>query len=87
MGAAETIPFEHRAIGAEEVGQLFGLSARTALETIVCKPTFPKRISNKPAAWIAGEVLAWRDANRVSPRGRRPRSGSRSAANVDHDGR
>lgn len=80
MSAAEKIPFEHRAIGAEEVGLLFGLSPRTVLESIACRPTFPKRIGNKPATWIAGEVLAWRDANRVLPKGRRPRS--RSTAKV-----
>jgi len=73
MGAAEAIPFEMRAIGAEELGALFGVAARTALETIACKPTFPKRISNKPATWIAGEVIAWRDANRVTPKPRRRR--------------
>lgn len=79
MSAAEQIPFEHLAIDAECIGKMFGLSGRTVLETIACRPSFPARVSNKPATWIAGEVIAWRDANRALPRGRRPRSGNRSA--------
>lgn len=76
MGAAENIPFELRALNAEEVGVLFGMSARTVLEKIACLPGFPARLTVKPATWIAGEVLAWRDANRASRplRRRRPRS-------------
>lgn len=78
MGAAENIPFELRAIGAEEVGTLLGLAARTVLETVACRPDFPVRISMRPATWIAGEVLAWRQANRAGQPTRRRRSGSKS---------
>jgi len=77
MGAAEQIPFELRAIGAEEVGALLGLAARTVLETVACKPGFPARLTMRPATWVAGEVLAWRDANRVGRPGRRRKSDSR----------
>lgn len=79
MSAAEKIPFELRAIGAEEVGELLGLAARTVLETVACRPDFPVRISMRPATWIAGEVLAWRDANRAGRRDRPRRRGSKTA--------
>ena len=66
------IPWELRAIGAEDVGLLLGLSPRTVLETVACKADFPMRLTVRPATWVAGEVLAWRDANRVGvPKGRR----------------
>lgn len=78
MSAAETIPWELRAIGAEEVGLLLGLSPRTVLETVACRADFPLRLTMRPATWVAGEVLAWRDANRVGrqarPRQRRNRT-------------
>lgn len=66
------IPWELRAIGAEDVGLLLGLSPRTVLETVACKADFPMRLTVRPASWVAGEVLAWRDANRAGiPKGRR----------------
>lgn len=77
MSAAESIPWEKRAISAEECAALFGLSTRQFLETRACLPTFPARISMRPAYWIAGEVEAWRDANRASPPVRRRSSRSR----------
>jgi predicted DNA-binding transcriptional regulator AlpA len=58
------VPFKLRAIGAEEVGSLLGLAARTVLETVACRPDFPTRITMRPATWIAGEVLEWRRSNR-----------------------
>lgn len=60
MSAAEKIPWELRAIGAEEVGELLGLAPRTVLETVACREDFPVRLSMRPATWVAGEVLAWR---------------------------
>jgi predicted DNA-binding transcriptional regulator AlpA len=71
MGAAENIPFEERAINADEVGVLLGCSGRQVLERIACKPGFPARLSIRPASWIAREILEWRDANRAGPRVRR----------------
>lgn len=79
MSAAESIPFELRAINAEEVGVLLGLSARTVLETVACREGFPVRLTMKPATWVAGEVLAWRDLNRAGLPVRRRRRGSRTA--------
>lgn len=86
MSAAENIPFELRAIDAEEVGALLGLAARTVLETVACRPDFPIRLTMRPATWIAGEVLAWRDANRAGQPARRRRSGSRSRGSSGHGG-
>ena len=63
--AREIVPFKLRAIDAEAVGLLMGCAPRTVLETIACRPDFPKRVSLRPATWVAGEVLKWRDANRV----------------------
>lgn len=79
MGAAENIPFELRAIGADEIGALLGVAPRTFLETIACKPGFPVRLTMRPATWVAGEVLAWRDANRAGQQARRRTSGSKSS--------
>jgi len=75
MSAAEKIPFELRAIGAEEVGELLGLAPRTVLETVACRPDFPVRISMRPASWIAGEVLRWRENNRAGTPRRATRGG------------
>lgn len=71
------VQFELRVIKAEAVGELLGLTGRTVHESVACKPDFPRRVSMKPASWVAGEVLAWRDANRGGRRlrGRRPDGG------------
>lgn len=71
MSAAENIPWHLRAISAEEVGQLLGLAPRTVLETVACRPDFPTRLTMRPASWVAGEVVEWRDANRVGRQARR----------------
>lgn len=85
MSAAENIPFELRAIDAEEVGSLLGLAARTVLETVACRPDFPTRLTMRPATWIAGEVLAWRNANRAGQPARRRRSGSKAKGSSGPD--
>lgn len=67
-----TVPFELRAIHVAEVAQLLGLAPRTVLESIAQRPDFPARVSQRPASWVAGEVIAWRDAQRNAlPKGRR----------------
>ena len=80
--APSTIPSAERAIGAEEVGLLLGMAPRTVLEKVACRADFPMRLTVRPATWVAGEVLAWRDANRVGPqarpRRRRPRNPQRN---------
>lgn len=65
MSAAEKIPFEEMALNAEEAGKVLGVSRRTLLENIACKPGFPKRLTKNPATWRAGDIMEWRDANRV----------------------
>jgi len=70
MTAVENIPYHLRAIGAEEVGGLIGCAARTVLESYACRPDFPRRLTSKPATWVAGEIIEWRDANRVDRRAR-----------------
>lgn len=77
MGAAENIPYALRAIGVDEVSALLGLAPRTVLENIACLPSFPVRLTIRPATWVAGEVLEWRDENRAGRQARRRRSGSR----------
>ncbi len=66
---ASSVPWELQAIDAEAVGLLLGLAARTVLEAVACRPDFPVRVSKKPATWVAGEVLVWRDANRAGRMG------------------
>jgi predicted DNA-binding transcriptional regulator AlpA len=73
----DSVPWELQAIGAAQVGLLLGLAARTVLETIACKPDFPERLTMRPATWVAGEVLEWRDRNRVGmqkARAKKPRN-------------
>jgi predicted DNA-binding transcriptional regulator AlpA len=67
------VPFELRAINASAVGELLGLTPRTVLESVACRPDFPIRVSMRPATWVAGEILKWRDTYRAGLRGRRRR--------------
>lgn len=64
MGAAEKFAPEDMPATAEELAQLWGYSTDYWLRHIACKPTFPKRLSRRPATWIIGEVLEWRRNNR-----------------------
>lgn len=59
------IPWREEAIGAVDAAKLFGLSRDRFLRNIACQPTFPRRVNRKPATWIVGEVLDWRDRNRA----------------------
>jgi len=60
-GEPVVIPWTERAIGKEEVALLLGCEPRGVLERHACRPNFPARIQDKPAMWIAKEVVAWRD--------------------------
>lgn len=71
--ASSVIPWEARAIHVSEVAQLLGLAPRTVLESVACRPDFPGRVSQRPASWVAGEVIAWRDAQRTTVRKSRKR--------------
>lgn len=68
------VPWELRAIGAADVGVLLGLSPRAVLETVACRPDFPVRLTMRPATWVAGEVLKWRDSHRYGARARSRRT-------------
>jgi hypothetical protein len=65
------IPFEELALDAEAVGKILGQAPRMVLEKIACRPDFPVRVSQRPATWRAGDILEWRDANRVGLPSRR----------------
>jgi len=71
------IPWQELAIDAEWCGKLYGKAPRTFLETIACQPGFPKRVSYRPAAWRAGDVVEYRNANLASPPVRRQSSDSK----------
>ena len=45
--------------------EVFGVTGDYFLRTYACRPRFPARLTKKLATWKAGEVLAWRNANRV----------------------
>lgn len=55
MSTAEKIPWELRAIGAEEVGELLGLAPRTVLEKVACRPDFHD--SRAEAIWRLSKKL------------------------------
>lgn len=72
------IPFELRSLDAEAAGELLGYTARTVREELAARPDFPKRVdADGYPRWIAGELLAWRDAIQSGRQGRRRSSGSR----------
>jgi hypothetical protein len=78
MGAAEKIPWQELAMTAAECGELWGITPEHFLATIACKPTFPVRLTRKPATWKAGEVIEWRDRNRAGNRPKKQKA-SRSS--------
>lgn len=66
------VPWELQAINAEAVGKFWGMAPRTVLERVACRPDFPVRLTMRPATWVAGEVVEWRDRNRAGlPKGRK----------------
>lgn len=82
------VPFELRSLDAVAAGELLGYTARTVREELACKPDFPKRVdSDGHPRWIAGELLAWREANRAGRRVSRQKSGSRAKANAGRGAR
>lgn len=71
MGAAEKIPWTELAMTAEECAELWGVSKDHFLQRVACRPGFPSRLTFKPATWRAGEVVEYRNENRVQKRRRR----------------
>ena len=68
MSAAEKIPWSELPMTADDCAKLWAVSADHWLRTIACQPGFPVRVTRKPATWLAGEVVAWRNANRYGDR-------------------
>jgi predicted DNA-binding transcriptional regulator AlpA len=60
------IPYRELAIDAEKAAALFGVTKEWFLRTIACQPSFPERVNLRPATWITGEVLDWRDSHRAT---------------------
>lgn len=56
-GVRSKIPWQELAMNAEECAELFGMTAEYFLRAVACKPTFPVRLTRKPATWKAGEVI------------------------------
>jgi hypothetical protein len=71
MSAAEKIPWTELAMTADECAELWGVSKDHFLQRVACKPGFPARLTFKPATWRAGEVVEYRNENRVQKRRRR----------------
>lgn len=65
MSEPDFIPYRERAIGAEQAARLFGLSRERFLRNVACQPSFPRRVNLRPATWIVGEVLDWREDHRA----------------------
>lgn len=65
MKAAAAVPFEQCALRALDVSQLLGVTPRTVVERLAKRPGFPKPIRHRPKAWIAADVIAWRNAQRA----------------------
>lgn len=63
-GIRSKIPWQELPMTAEECAELFAITADHFLRTVACKPTFPVRLTRKPATWKAGEVIEWRDSHR-----------------------
>jgi hypothetical protein len=88
VGESESkIPFEELALDAAEVGKILGQAPRMVLEKIACRPGFPARLSARPATWRAGDILEWRDANRVGLPARRRKRCSTAASSADRGAR
>lgn len=71
MSAAEKIPWTELAMTADECAELWGVSKDHFLQRVACRPGFPSRLTFKPATWRAGEVVEYRNENRVQKRRRR----------------
>ncbi|WP_148716840.1 helix-turn-helix transcriptional regulator [Chitinolyticbacter meiyuanensis] len=67
---AASIPYESRWLDADGVGAMLCYSGRQVLETIACRPEFPKPLrvngSGHPR-WLASEVQRWADDERKRP--------------------
>jgi hypothetical protein len=68
-GRSSEIPFELRSLNAEQAGELLGYTASYIRDHLACRPDFPKRVdSDGHPRWIAGDLIAWRETNRIDRR-------------------
>lgn len=75
----QTIPFELRSLDAQQASELLGYAASYIRDHLACRPDFPKRVDRDGhPRWIAGELIAWREANRACRQARRRSSRSRA---------
>jgi hypothetical protein len=73
-GRSSEIPFELRSLNAEQAGELLGYKASYIRDHLACRRDFPKRVdSDGHPRWIAGDLIAWREGNRVDRRTHRHR--------------
>lgn len=73
MNTVAQVPFEQVALDAGEVGILLGQERLYVLNRLAPRADFPRPCSMKgqQKRWLAGEVIAWREANRACPPVRR----------------
>lgn len=65
MSVALKVAPEELAFTADDCAELWAMSPDWWLRTVASRPGFPARISRRPAAWIAGEVLEYRRDHRA----------------------
>lgn len=72
------LPHDLIALDAGQVGELLGQRREYVLDRLAKRPDFPRKCSlpGQHPRWVAGEVLAWREANRASPPTRRRSRGN-----------
>lgn len=87
----DAIPFELRSLDADAVGELLDYSGRHVRDVLSVKPEYrfpaPCSLPGQHRRWMAGEVLEWRELNRVLPQVRRRSHRSKSTATSGHGGR
>jgi len=85
------IPFEELALDAGEVAALLGQERRYVLERLAVEPRFnfppPCSTEGQHKRWKAGEVMEWREANRVSRQAQRRSRRSKTANSRGSDAR
>ena len=76
LQAAAVLPHERRLWSVERICDYFDVSDSTAYRCILASPDFPVpvKIEGGPQRWVAGEVMAWAEAQR-----REVRCGKRAA--------
>lgn len=89
MNAVAQVPFEQVALDAGEVGIMLGQERLYVLNRLAPRADFPRPCSMKgqQKRWLAGEIIAWREANRACPPVRRRSRCSTAAKRPNSDAR